>query len=150
LHDPRFRGRCIGDGVSRALDPAALAVFSDATAFGDVREVHTVWEKGLIWTVATLDLVDEDATADVWIPGGCIGAVCLTIPGAPLVDEGERVFVFLREQQPTGLAQGLFHVDGGEAVRDMEGVVFANGDHARMAYDVEELERVEGTVRRSP
>ncbi|MBM4367227.1 MAG: hypothetical protein FJ102_13535, partial [Deltaproteobacteria bacterium] len=37
--------------VAKALDPFALAILSDATAFGDVTEVETRWEGGMIWTV---------------------------------------------------------------------------------------------------
>jgi hypothetical protein len=133
---------------SRALDPQALAVIADASAFGDVVEVQTVWERGLIWTVATIDLVDEAAQADVWIPGGCIGDVCLTVPGAPWVDEGERVFVFLRDAEPAGLGQGFFHVDGDVAVRDVRGVHVASGEPVRASYPVTELRRAEAGVRR--
>lgn len=115
--------------VDHALDPSALAVLSDAAVFGDVIDVHSVWEGGLIWTVATLQLTDMDAEADVWIPGGCVGDVCLTVGGAPWMAEGERVFVFLREGQPTSLAQGVFHVTGDSGVRDTTGLAFRDGGH---------------------
>ena len=125
--------------VAEALDPAALAVLSDATAFGDVVDVRTVWEGPAIWTVATLDLVDLDGTADVWIPGGCVGGVCLTVAGAPWVEPGERIFVFLRKEKPTSLAQGLFHVRGEVAVRDVHGLAFVDGERPRAAVALAEL-----------
>lgn len=125
--------------VADALDPAALAVLSDATAFGDVVDVRTVWEGSLIWTVATLDLVELDGTADVWIPGGCVGKVCLNVSGAPWVEPGERVFVFLRQNKPTSLAQGLFHVQGDVAVRDVRGLAFLDEAAPRAVVSLAEL-----------
>ncbi len=122
-----------------ALDPAALAVLSDATAFGDVVEVHSVFTGTLIWTVATLDLVDTNEFAEVWIPGGCVGGLCLTISGAPSVVRGERVFVFLRDQRPASLGQGLFHVTGDEAVRDVSGLSFLDGERPATSFALAEL-----------
>lgn len=134
--------------VDRALDPFALAILSDATAFGDVTDVETRWEGGMIWTVATLSLVDLDEEAEVWIPGGCLSGLCLTVAGTPWVSEGERVFVFLRDQQPTSLAQGLFHVEGDTAVRDTRDLAFRDGKEADAVYDMGEIRRAEATVPR--
>ncbi|MBM4366838.1 MAG: hypothetical protein FJ102_11545 [Deltaproteobacteria bacterium] len=134
--------------VAKALDPFALAILSDATAFGDVTEVETRWEGGMIWTVATLSLVDLDEEAEVWIPGGCMSGLCLTVAGTPWVDEGERVFVFLRDEQPTSLAQGLFHVEGDVAVRDTEGLAVREGAKPQAAYEMSEIRRAEATVPR--
>lgn len=134
--------------VAKALDPFALAIISDATAFGDVTEVETRWEGGMIWTVATLSLVDLDEEAEVWIPGGCMSGLCLTVAGTPWVDEGERVFVFLRDDQPTSLAQGLFHVEGEVAVRDTEKLAFREGEKPQAAYEMSEIRRAEATVPR--
>ncbi len=125
--------------VAAALDPAALAVLSDATVFGDVVDVRNVWEGGRIWTVATLDLVDLDESADVWIPGGCIAGVCLTVAGAPWVEPGERVFVFLNHDRPTSLAQGLFHVRGDVALREFRGLTFLDGERPAPAVPLAEL-----------
>ena len=125
--------------VASALDPEALAVLSDATAFGDVTELRTVFENNQIWTVATLDLVDLDGQADVWIPGGCIGGLCMTVAGTPWVRPGERVFVFLRDREPTSLAQGLFHVKGDIAERDTSGLAFLDGSTPEPRFDVDEL-----------
>ncbi len=133
--------------VNRALEPAALAVLSDAAVFGDVKDVRTTWEGGMIWTVATLELADLDAEADVWIPGGCVGDVCLTVGGAPWLAEGERVFVFLREGQPTSLAQGVFHVEGEVGSRDTSGLSFRDGVHPVDIVPVAELKTAGRKVR---
>lgn len=125
--------------VAAALDPEALAVLSDATAFGDVTDIRTVFENNQIWTVATLDLVDLEGQADVWIPGGCIGGLCMTVPGSPWVSPGERVFVFLRDREPTSLSQGLFHVSGDVAARDTRGLAFLDGNTPAPRFDVDEL-----------
>jgi hypothetical protein len=114
--------------VGRHLDPHALAVLSDAALLGDVEEVSTRWSAGRIWTVATLYLPEERAEAEVWIPGGCVGSVCLTVSGSPWVEEGETVFVFLRDGAPTSLSQGLFHVQGDEAERDPGDLAFLHDD----------------------
>lgn len=131
-----------------ALDPTALALLSDATAFGDVSEVRTVYEGTMIWTVATLQLVDLDDEAEVWIPGGCLGGLCLTVAGAPWVEPGERVFVFLRNQRPTSLSQGLFHISDGVALRDTHGISFTGGQKPAPAYDVEALTALQPLVKR--
>ena len=136
--------------VAAALDPDALAVLSDASAFGDVTDVHTVLERGSIWTVATLELIDLDGQADIWIPGGCVGDLCMTVAGTPWVRPGERVFVFLHEGQPTSLAQGLFHVEGDRAVRDPSGLAFLDGRSPILEFDVDELRRAAPATRRAP
>jgi len=125
--------------VSAALDPEALAVLSDATAFGDVVDVRTTWQNNQIWTVATIDLVDGGSEADVWIPGGCISGLCMTVSGAPWIRPGERVFVFLRDHEPTSLSQGLFHIDGEVARRDTRGLAFLDGGVPQPEFDVDEL-----------
>ena len=134
--------------AAHALDPAALAVLSDATAFGDVVDIRTVFENNRIWTVATLDLVDLDGEADVWIPGGCVGDLCLTVSGTPWVRPGERVFVFLRQNEPTSWSQGLFHVEGNIATRDTRGLGFLDGVTPVASFDVTELRRYSPVIPR--
>ena len=135
--------------AAQALDPEALAVLSDATAFGDVVELRSVFTGAFIWTVATLDLVDTDELAEVWIPGGCVGELCLTISGAPAVVRGERVFVFLRDQRPASLGQGLFHVTGDDAVRDVSGLSFLDGERPATAFALADLRQLAPRVRSS-
>lgn len=135
--------------VATALDPTDLAVLSDDVAYGDVAAVRTVYGGSLIWTVATLDLVDSDETTEVWIPGGCVAGLCLTVSGSPTVKPGERVFVFLRELKPTSLAQGLFHVRGDTAERDVRGLAFLDGAEPATRVPLAELLRIEPRVGRA-
>ncbi|MSQ00417.1 MAG: hypothetical protein EXR71_00820 [Myxococcales bacterium] len=135
--------------AAESLDPADLAVLSDATAFGDVVDVRSVYTGTFIWTVATLDLVDTNEFAEVWIPGGCVDELCLTISGAPSVVLGERVFVFLRDHRPASLGQGLFHVTGQDAVRDVSGLSFLDGERPATSFALAELRDLAPRVRTS-
>lgn len=134
--------------MERALDPAALAVLSDAAVLGSVVSTESVLERGMIWTVATLAVEDLDTLAEVWIPGGCVGGLCLTVSGSPWLDEGAQVFVFLHDGQPTALSQGVFRIEGEEAVRDLSGVSFRTGGPARERFPVAELQREAAALRR--
>ena len=133
--------------VSRHLDAHALAVLSDAAVLGDVQDVSARWSAGRIWTVATLYLPDAGAEAEVWIPGGCVGGVCLTVSGSPWVEEGETVFVFLRNGSPASLSQGLFHVQGDEAERDLGDLSFVHDDDVPDRVKVAALEEAARPLR---
>lgn len=128
--------------AAQALDPAGLAALSDGVAFGDVTEVRTLMEDERIWTVATVEALDRGGATEVWIPGGCIEDLCLTVAGTPKVRVGERVFVFLRKNEPTSWAQGLFHVTGDVATRDTRGMSTRDGTTPTASFSLTELRKV--------
>ncbi len=113
--------------VARGLDPEALAALSTHTAYGDVIAVRTERTERSIFTVATVQSLNAPGTVDVRLQGGCHEGICLTVAGSPTVREGERIFVFLRGDQPTSFAQGFFVVEGNEARRDVRGLDFREG-----------------------
>jgi len=90
-------------------DLEALAAASDGAVYGVVTELRADSRDGMIWTLATVTPADG-RPVQVRLLGGCLGEVCLTVPGAPRVRTSERVFVFLQGDQPTGFADGVFHV----------------------------------------
>lgn len=125
--------------VAASLDPAGLAQLSDGYVQGVVLDAAPRWSDGAIWTVARV----EDArgwVSEVWLRGGCIQSVCMTVAGAPVVDEGDEVYVFLRGREPTSLSQGLFHLHGDEAVRDTATLAVAQGPKPVARYPLAELE----------
>ena len=125
--------------VNASLDPSGLAHLSDGFVAGTVVDTAPRWSEGGIWTVARV----EDAqgwVTEVWLRGGCLDGVCMTVSGVPVVDEGEQVYVFLRGREPTSFAQGLFHVMGDDAVRDVSTLAFAHGPAPVAAYRLHDLE----------
>jgi hypothetical protein len=110
--------------VARSLDPEGLARLSTGTAYGDVIAVRTEREPRTLSTVLTVRSLDGAPDVEVWLPGGCLDGICLTVAGAPTVEEGARIFVFLRGNQPTSPSQGLFRVEGDAARRDVRGLAF--------------------------
>ncbi len=133
--------------AAQALDPAGLAAISDGVAFGDVTELRTLMEDEKIWTIATVTGAKGEAPlrggeTEVWIPGGCIEDLCLTIAGTPKVTVGERVFVFLRKNEPTSWSQGLFHVKGNVATRDTRGMSMSDGVAPKASFALSELIKV--------
>ncbi len=126
--------------VARGLDPSQLASLSDDTAYGDVVAVRTERTRQSLFTVATVRKLDGRGDVEVWLPGGCLDGLCLTVAGSPRVVTGERVFVFLHEGRPTSLAQGLFRVVGEEARRDVAGLAFATGAAPTPVYPLAALE----------
>lgn len=126
--------------VAAALDPAGLARLSDGWAEGAVTETSTQWSEGSIWTIARLE--DEHGRAtELWLRGGCIDGVCLTVAGVPTVEQGDRLYVFLRGREPTSLSQGLFYVEGDTALRDTTALAVAQGPKPTARYALSDLRR---------
>lgn len=83
-----------------------------------------VGEDGLIWTHVTLD-VDEtlshsnQAEVTFRLPGGTVGDLTLSVPGAPVFSEGQDVMVFLDGDRLKGFGQGAFLIEEGQAWRGL-------------------------------
>lgn len=126
--------------AARGLDPAELARLSTDTAYGDVVAVRIERARQSLFTVATVRQLDGGGDVEVWLPGGCLDGICLTVAGAPRVEMGERLFVFLRDGSPTSLAQGLFRVQGDQAHRNVAGLNFAQGAAPEPTFPITTLE----------
>jgi hypothetical protein len=128
--------------VASALDPAGLARLSTSTVYGDVVSTRTERTARAIVTVATVRRLDGDGEVDIRLPGGCYEGLCLTIAGVPTARVGERVFVFLRGDEPTSWAQGFFEVTGGVARRDVRGLAFLDHTAPEATYPLAQLRAV--------
>lgn len=124
--------------VATALDPAGLARLSDGRAEGVVIHATARWSQGSIWTIAQLQHEDGHLT-ELWLPGGCVSGVCLTVAGVPRVEEGDQLYVFLRGREPTSLSQGLFYVQGDDAIRDTRALAMAQGPQPTARYALADL-----------
>lgn len=124
--------------VATSLDPAGLAQLSDGKAEGIVLDASARWSDGSIWTIARVE--DENGwVTELWLRGGCIDEICMTVAGVPRVEEGDQLYVFLRGREPTSLAQGLFYVQGKDAVRDTATLAVAAGPRPMARYAVADL-----------
>lgn len=116
-----------GAMFERPLSLSELAQTSTAAAHGQVVSTQTEQSGGLIWTVVTLEVwegINTSPTMTFRIPGGCNEGLCLNVSGAPSVNEGDQVVVFLRGEQVNNFTLGLFHVDGDRLTHDFEDVAF--------------------------
>lgn len=104
-----------------APDLEALAARSDSAVLGTVRALTPELRGGEVWSVVEVAPATGPSVR-VSIPGGCRGQICMTVPGAPRVTVGETVFVFLRDGQPTGFSDGVFHVRGDVGWSDLAAV----------------------------
>ena len=92
---------------------------------GRVGNTTTEWgDDGLIYTVVTLQadqtLHHSNAPEVTFrVPGGTVGDLSLTIPGAPVFSVGQDVVVFLDGDRLRGFGQGAFLVKDGLAQRDL-------------------------------
>jgi hypothetical protein len=123
-----------------ALGLADLAARSDQAVQGRVVSLEPVLRAERIWTLARVD-VAGGPDVDVWVLGGCLPErdLCMTVAGSPRPEVGERVFTFVSEGRVTGLAQGWFVLHGEDAVRDLSGLVFADGRAPVASVRVAEL-----------
>jgi hypothetical protein len=133
---------------ARPLTVDDLAERSDHALAGRVLSVEGVLRGGRIWTLARVD-ADSGPDMDVWALGGCIPGqdLCMTVAGSPRPEPGTRVFLFLERGRVTGMAQGFFVLDGGTGVRDLSGIVFADGGSAPTRVSLTELEAAAARVR---
>lgn len=121
----------------RPLELPELAARSSGAVLGTVVETEAVRRGTRIWTIAHVD-AERGRDTEVWIPGGCLDDedLCLTVLGAPRVARGDRVLVLLDGDEVTGLAQGLFHLRGDVAERDLSGLAFREEGQARSRLDL--------------
>lgn len=121
--------KAVNAPASDALPPAdtSLAVAlsvedmvnqSDVIAIGNCVEIKSVWVDRSLVTLATVNVAenlkgDGGATVVVELPGGVDAnrkiPVAMTYPGAPTMQPGENVFVFLNA---TGQVAGSYNVAG--------------------------------------
>jgi hypothetical protein len=132
-----------------ALGLQDLAARSDHAVQGRVVSLEPVLRGERIWTLARVD-VAEGPDVDVWVLGGCLPErdLCMTVAGSPRPEVGERVFTFLSEGRVTGLAQGWFVLHGDDGVRDLSGLVFADGRAPVSSVRITELQEAARAVPR--
>jgi hypothetical protein len=109
----------------RALTTAEMAAGAEVIAVGRCVSVAPVWEGRVLVTRATVEVVeslkgDVSGTIEVTLPGGIDTTrrvkLAMTYPGAPTMQPGERVFLFLdRDPDATaltvsGFAQGKYAI----------------------------------------
>ncbi len=135
-------------GLARATTFSApmtlddLAERSDIAVQGRVVEVVATLQDGRIWTRAKIH-PDTGGDVEALVLGGCLPDkdLCMTVAGAPVPQVGERVYAFLKEGRVTGMSQGWFEVLGEDAVRDTNGLVFANGAAAPTRFPLQDVVR---------
>jgi hypothetical protein len=99
---------------------------ADQAVQGHVIRTSSEWgDDGLIYTRVVLDAEDRlvassEPTTSFLVPGGEMGEVRLTVPGAPTFTVGEDVLVFLMDDRLLGLGQGTFRVQGGKVSRRVD------------------------------
>ena len=124
-----------------------LATRSDQAVHGRVVSVEGVMRAEQIWTLARIH-PETGADVDAWVLGGCLAErdLCMTVAGSPRPAVGENVFVFLREARVTGLSQGWFVLHGDAGIRDLSGIVFADGKSAPVSVDLDALNEAAATI----
>src|SRR5215204_4870993 len=104
--------------LSVALSLQDMVNQSDVIAIGNCVEIKSVWVDRSLVTLATVSVAENlkgDAGANlvVELPGGVDAnrkiPVAMTYPGAPTMQPGENVFVFL---SATGQVTGSYNVSG--------------------------------------
>ncbi len=110
------------------VDLDELVRASDAAVYGDVQELRTTNAGGMFWTIATVTPAGIGGNpVQVRYLGGCVDGICMTVPGAPRLEKGERVLVFLTDGQPTRFSDGVFHIRGDTAWADLAAVSLRDG-----------------------
>ena len=95
------------------LSIEALDERADRVVVGEVTHTHTERGAHPIETVAQIS-VEETLTGkhtehlEVRLPGGELDGVHMAVPGAPVLEEGQRVVLFLNGVRLVGFAQGAF------------------------------------------
>ncbi|MCL4813320.1 MAG: hypothetical protein KJ061_12570 [Vicinamibacteraceae bacterium] len=132
----------------RALTTEAMTREADVIAIGQCVAVETVWEDRVLVTKATIEVSESlkggaSGRIVVSLPGGIDTnrkhPIAMTYPGAPIMQPGERVFVFLDrgDTDPSaftvsGFSQGKFSIvvdPAGEEVvtRDLSQITLVGG-----------------------
>ena len=116
------------DGPALELDE--LMAYSESVVVGEVRSKHAVDGGPGIETIVEVRVTETfqgtpAPVVEIRIPGGELDGLVLTVSGAPQLEIGESVVVFVDEDnEVVGFNQGLFHIqgdigwsDGGDAMR---------------------------------
>ena len=124
-----------------------LAARSDQAVSGRVVSVEAVLRAEQVWTLARIH-PDSGPDVDAWVMGGCLTErdLCMTVAGSPRPAVGEHVFAFLREARVTGLSQGWFVMHGTAGIRDLSGIVFADGRTAPVSVELDALQAAAATI----
>jgi hypothetical protein len=123
----------------RELNDQELVEQSQSVVLGRCAGLRTVWEGRSLVTIATVEIAEvlKGAPAqrvDVVLPGGVDMnrrvKVAMTWPGAPTIQPGEEVFLFLSQDAAvssgpviSGFSQGKYSV-----IRDSNGRAFVSRD----------------------
>ncbi|MFT4976431.1 MAG: hypothetical protein ACI8S6_002328 [Myxococcota bacterium] len=111
------------DGPLMDLDE--LSASSERVIVGEVREVRSAAGGPGIETIVEIHVEETllgtpAPVVSLRVPGGVLGDVELTIPGAPRFVTGQDVMVFLGEEdRVVGFGQGAFLVTEGLVWRDL-------------------------------
>ncbi len=140
---------------ANAVSVEEMARQSDLVVRGKVLSTTSRWSEGRIYTYAEVEVASSlrgEAPAKITAvsPGGVVGDVGQRVDGAASFTKGEEVVLFLGKPdggkyRVTGLAQGKFLVDGGEARPDTSRVEFLStqvraGERRAEAMSIGELE----------
>jgi hypothetical protein len=150
----------VGATTVRALSTEAMTAEAEVIAIGRCVSIAPVWEDRVLVTHATVEITeslkgDVSGSIVVSLPGGIDTnrkvKVAMTYPGAPTMQPGEQVFLFLDREadDPTsltvsGFAQGKFSV-----VADPSGVQYVSRDLRNLTL-VTGAGQSAGTTTRTP
>ncbi|MDP6935168.1 MAG: hypothetical protein QGG40_19770, partial [Myxococcota bacterium] len=128
-----------------SLDLENLIMRSDSIVYGKVIDTRIEVSGTLLETIATIEVEDTlfgpiRAQAEVRVPGGCLGELCLTVGGAPQPIHGSRVLVFLDNGRPVGLSAGYLRLDHDVAWVPLHGD--ADCSHAHTQWSLAEIRRL--------
>lgn len=128
------------------LSNEAMAATADVIAIGTAIDVHSAWEGRTLVTVVTVKVNeslkgDAGSTLSIALPGGIDAnrrfPVAVTYAGAPTIEIGEEVFVFLTRDDEimsgltvVGFAQGKFSI-----VTDATGTRFVSRDLTSLSLE---------------
>src|SRR5882724_9064366 len=97
-------GLCIASSASatviRSLSFHELCDSSTAIVRGVVLDRHSEWQSGIIWTTASVEIVDSirgslAKTIDVRTMGGNVDGIGQAVAGEPALEPGDEVVLFL-------------------------------------------------------
>ena len=102
------------------LDLDDLSAAADQVVLGEVSAVDSRRVPGGIITEVTVDvsetlLGDPAADLTLTLPGGRVGGETMTVSGVPRLLVGHDLLLFLDDGQPVGFTQGILFTEGDQA-----------------------------------
>lgn len=99
------------------LDVDELSDAADRVVLGEVSAVESRRVPGGIVTDVTVDVSDTllgtpTPAITLTLPGGRINRETLTVSGVPRLLVGHDLLLFMEDDRPVSLSQGIFFVDG--------------------------------------